>query len=286
MLAELVKTTTRDGLRLDGALFTPTVATEFGLDALVLLHGVGGNFYGGSLFDLLAPPLFELGISVLRVNTRGHDAISWAHSSDGQASKQGAAYELVDDCRHDIAAWVDFLVERGMARIGLLGHSLGAVKAIYAQSKQPHRAAHCVIAVSPPRLSHSAFQHGPRSSIFFQDLTTAQQHVEADQPETLLQANFPLPFLVSASSYVDKYGPGERYNILPLLSSLDCPLLVTYGECELEAGSMAFAGMHEAVASAGKDVTVATIENADHFYRDACDALAAELTGWLRQRLG
>ena len=298
MLSELVKTTTRDALRLDGALFTPSTATSLELDACLLLHGVGGNFYGGNLFEFLTPKLLELGIAILRVNTRGHDAFSWATTQAGP-SRQGSAYEIVDHCRNDVAAWVDFLVARGFQRVGLFGHSLGAVKAIYSQAYDPHAAVKCILAASPPRLSYSAFQNGPDSSVFFEAITTAQQHVQAGRAETLFQTKFPVPLLVAAAAYLDKYGSDERYNVLRFVDRLTCPLLVTYGQRELESGNIAFAGMHEAIRSAGpasqtvprsqtvspsQTVDVFTIANADHFYSGVYDALGEQLVDWLQKR--
>ena len=50
------------------------------------------------------------------------------------------AYEVVDDCRHDLAAWLDWLKQLAGPRLGLLGHSLGAVKCLYAQANQPDAA--------------------------------------------------------------------------------------------------------------------------------------------------
>ena len=41
----------------------------------------------------------------------------------------GAAYETVDDCRHDVTAWVEFLKSCGHKRIILIGHSLGGLDA-------------------------------------------------------------------------------------------------------------------------------------------------------------
>ena len=51
MLVDLVQTTTRDGIRLDGIYLTPPCAPVLPVDAFVLVHGTGGNFYSSTLFD-------------------------------------------------------------------------------------------------------------------------------------------------------------------------------------------------------------------------------------------
>src|SRR5204862_395492 len=87
--------------------------------------------------DALAERLLAMNVAVLRVNTRGHDLMSTAATARG-GKRQGAAYEGVDDCRHGLASWVAWLRERGVNRVGLLGHSLWALKRRYAvASKAP-----------------------------------------------------------------------------------------------------------------------------------------------------
>src|SRR5262249_54152101 len=96
-LADLIQTTTHDAVRLDGAYHTPPRpgAAGLALDALCLLHGTGGSFYSSPLFGFLAERLLELGVGVLRANTRGHDLISTASTTQGPR-RQGAAYEVVE----------------------------------------------------------------------------------------------------------------------------------------------------------------------------------------------
>src|SRR4051812_8850331 len=107
MHVELVRTTTRDGLRLDGALTLTRRASE-GVPpkrAAILLHGVGGNFYTLTALEPLAKKLGQNGIATIAVNTRGHDSIFGAMHGNVRG-RFGAAYEIVDDCRYDIAAWI------------------------------------------------------------------------------------------------------------------------------------------------------------------------------------
>src|SRR3954463_7081006 len=102
MQVDLVQVTTRDGVRLDGALLNPPqTGAQLSLDAVCFIHGTGGNFYSSTLFDSFAARFLDLGCAVLRVNTRGHDGISNAVTARG-GRRLGAAYEVVDECRHDV----------------------------------------------------------------------------------------------------------------------------------------------------------------------------------------
>jgi pimeloyl-ACP methyl ester carboxylesterase len=304
MLVDLVRVTTADGVRLDGALRLPpeslaalrSAAAPLPIDAAILVHGTGGSFYSSTMFEAIADRLLQLGAAVLTINTRGHDGMSTAVTLEGPR-RSGAAYEVVDHCRHDLRAWLDFLVERGYGRIGLIGHSLGAVKAIYAQARQAHAAVDRLVAISPPRLSHSHFAASPKGPQFLADVAAAESLQHEGRGESLMDVRFPLPYLVTANGYLDKYGPGERYNILKHLAQIACPTLLIFGEEEV-ASNVAFAGLPEACKSllsaeivvspqrtasgmSSDTHQIAIVPRADHFYTGRRNELVASLEQWL-----
>jgi pimeloyl-ACP methyl ester carboxylesterase len=284
LLVDLVQVTTRDGLRLDGAYQeAPRAEPAIPIDAFCLLHGTGGSFYSSTLLDAFAERLLLLGCAVLRINTRGHDGMSTAATPKG-GRRQGAAYEVVDDCRHDIAAWATWLRQRGCQRVALVGHSSGAVKALYAMAQEPPIGAACVVALSPPRLSYSWFCTSPEGPAFLETYAEAVRLVSAGQPLALLDVKLPLPFVITAAGFVEKYGPEERYNYLRFVGGVPCPVLVTLGSVEV-ANNMAFRGAPEALqelAHRYRQVRVETIEGADHFYSGVRDEVVGRVESWLR----
>jgi pimeloyl-ACP methyl ester carboxylesterase len=285
MLVDLVRVRTADGLRLDGALHAPpqpTEQTSASCDAALLIHGTGGSFYSSTLFEVLIARLLELGVAVLAANTRGHDLVSTAVTADGPR-RQGAAYEDVARCRQDISAWLDFLTTRGFSRVALIGHSSGAIKAVYSQAAQSHPSVTQLVAISPPRLSHAHFAGSDKSSEFLALLAEAESLIAQGRGEQLMDVRFPLPYLVTAAGFVDKYGPDERYNVLRLLANLAVPTLVTFGGLEV-ATHVAFQGLPEAVADAAcanAKLSVEVIPDADHFYSAHRRELVACLERWL-----
>jgi len=285
MLAELVRTTTADGLRLDGAFRAAGEGQVRRQPTVIVLHGVGGNFYQSSTFEPLLPKLQAAGYPTLTVNTRGHDSVFGAQLGNVR-KRLGAAYEIVDDCRQDILAWIKFLAGRGHERVILLGHSLGAIKAVYAQANDRHANVVAVIAVSPPRLSYTAFTNSPESSLFLESMSIARQLAKEGAGDELFTAKFPFPLLITADSYIDKYGPAERYNILEFTSQLTCPTLFTYGSKELAQGGIAFAGLPELLnelpAHALREII--TIDAADHFYTGVQEQLAERVGEWLKAK--
>lgn len=287
MRVELVRTRTVDGLRLDGALQvtlrTPQAASDAvesdrsSVDAVLLLPGVGGNFYGSTLLQTLATELLGCGISVLRANTRGHDGVTTIATLQG-SRLQGAAYEIVDECRHDLEAWIQFLVHRGFRRIGLVGHSLGAIKILYSQAYQPHAAVARLVAISPPRLAYSRFLQGTEQASFEQSLNMAKRWITQLQPQMLFQSSFPFPIVLSAQTFMDKYGPEERYNLLKFVTQIAAPLSFVYGEVELSQASSSFLGIKDDLFSLAwrfGEPGWQLVTGANHFFTGRLAELAA-----------
>lgn len=293
-MPEIVEVTTRDGIRLHGAFHgpvpsrpvpskpAPSEPTSESLAAVLILHGAGGNFYGSTLFGGMLPTFNQCGLAALCVNTRGHDSVATAATAKGPRTI-GAAFEIVDECRHDIAAWIDFLSQRGYQRVVLAGHSLGAVKVIYSLAHEPRPEVRSVVAISPPRLSHSCFAEGPEAELFLQEFDQAGRHLAAGHPETLMSVRLPIPYLITAASYMDKYGRDERYNVLKHVPQVACPMLFTFGTIELRRGS-AFRGLPDelnTLAEQGADLKVAIVAGADHFYTASRPELAGQIGSWL-----
>ena len=278
MQVDLVQTTTRDGVRLDGMLQKPAIGTPnaWPIDAVCCVHGTGGNFYASTLFDDFAAVCLHRGCAVLRVNTRGHDGISTAVTAKG-GRRLGAAYEIVDDCRYDLTAWADFLGANVGQRVALVGHSLGAVKCLYAVVNESGLNVAAIAAISPPRLSYSWFCESPEGAAFLDTYRQAEALVSAGEPGALLDVKLPLPFVITASGFVEKYGPDECYNYLNIIRRVRCPLLVTLGALEI-ADNMAFRGAPDALSKLR--IPTVVIADADHFYRKARPALLAHLDTW------
>lgn len=284
---QLVRFHTPDGIELHGALHAPAGNGDVAADAAIFLHGAGSNFYSSSLLAGVLPTLSNQHAAVLAMNTRGHDSISTLRTSQG-GRRGGTAYEVVDECRHDVRGGVDFLVQQGHRKIALVGHSLGALKAIYSQAHDAHENVSHIIAISPPRLSYAAFCRGPRREEFLATIATAQQHVDSGSGETLMEITIPLPLLITAAGYLDKYGPGERYNIAKFAQQVRQPALYMFGEKELSSGAAAFAGMDDEIRqlaeSTSSPVDVAVISQADHFYTGCHEALADAISQRLARR--
>jgi pimeloyl-ACP methyl ester carboxylesterase len=287
MIVDLVRVATSDGIRLDGALRAAAAGAPAAapMDALLLLHGTGANFYASSLLEAIGEHFIGLGVAALAANTRGRDILYTAGTSSGPR-RLGAACERVEDCRLDVAAWLGLLKERAYRRIGVIGHSLGAIKAVFALAQSDAPQVDCLCAVSPARLSYDYFCASPAAEEFRATLARAQNLVDAGQGETLIEVEFPIPYVVTAAGYLDKYGPGERFNVLTYVSRLRIPTLFVFGSSEVQ-NHVAFRGLPDAVEAAAQGsppnplVQVAVIAGGDHVYSGVRRELLARVERWL-----
>ena len=230
MIVDLISFQTADGVTLDGIFCQPAAeAVPPGpVDAVLLVHGSGGNFYRATT-KAMAADLSAQGYACLAINTKGHDTV-WANQSDGEY--YGNANEILDNSRLDLRAGVDHLWERGYRRIALLGHSMGAVKvAYYAAAEQDPRVA-AVIPVSPVRLSFTYYLGSEAAEEFLANIQRADEMEAEDRALDLMAVQFPIPQMFSAASYLDKHGPAERYNLVTLAPRINIPMFVIAGELE------------------------------------------------------
>ena len=292
MSVELVNVRTSDGVRLDGSWLKATSPgkSQFPVDVMILHHGVAGNFYGPSPFEDWGPWLAENGCAVIRVNNRGHDPVSQG-TLNGERVKLGAAYEVIDSSRADWEAWIDFAQQAGYERIGIWGHSLGAVKTIYHAALENDYRVQCVIAASPPRFSYGMYaeteQWGDVKDVgkrFQETIDLATGHVDAGHPEQLIQVEYPVPLLVSAGTYMDKYGPEEKYDIVKHIPTVSMPLLSYIGTTE-PLGEFPFLGLPEEMQKLSAKLdhfTFEYVEGANHFYSDHRKEVFEITSKWLK----
>jgi pimeloyl-ACP methyl ester carboxylesterase len=173
-------------------------------------------------------------------------------------------------------------------RIAFLGHSLGAVKCVYALAHEPALSAAAlglakVILLSPPRLSYEWFCSSAKREAFLATHHQAEALVQQGRPDALLEATVPLPMAISAAGFLDKYGPQERYDFRTLLPSIRVPALFLFGSVEVE-NNVAFQespALVEARRGRQPNLSLALIPGGDHFYTGVRDAAWAAIDRWL-----
>jgi hypothetical protein len=93
----------------------------------------------------------------------------------------------------------------------------------------------------------------------------------------------PVPLVVTAEVFIDKYGPDERYDVLSYLPKVQVPLLVMIGTEEAQT-MIAFEGMPllvEQLATTQANLTFASIPGADHAYTHQRAEVSNVVRQWL-----
>ena len=230
MLVDLISVVNQEGMLLDGAFYAPAAGAQNPgpVDAMLLIHGSRGNFCDPATKSM-AEDLSAQGIACLALNTNAHDTI-W-YNPPGQDYK-GNAFEILENTMSDLRAGIGHLEQRGYRAVGLLGHSMGAVRVTYYAATQDDPKVAAIVPVSPVRLSYSHYLESEDADEFQANLETAQRLMDAGDPDGVFRVNFPIPQFFSAASYLDKHGPFEKYNLINLADRIRVPILALNGSRE------------------------------------------------------
>ncbi|MCU0652694.1 MAG: alpha/beta hydrolase [Candidatus Pacebacteria bacterium] len=290
MKTTLCRVTTKDLLRLDGALYEPDNCSK---TAILHLHGRAGTFYANCFFEAMANTYAAAGFAFLAVNLRGHDQIAdFRVGATDQIRRIGQAFDIFEECVFDIDAWLDFLRRRGFEKIILQGHSQGGCKAVYYLSQRNPRDVAALVLMSPADAA-GLLKKISREN-FKTDLALAQEMVADGRGEELLPRPIRGVYYVSAKSFADEFGPDSKANIFPVfekgdfskLENIKIPVLAFYGAKE-----------NLCVGSPEKDLAVIAghlrhpnsktliMDGADHTYFGFEKQVSETVADWIKKKI-
>ena len=279
MLVDLISVVNREGLTLDGAFYAPAADTpdRGPVDAMLLIHGSRGNFCDPATKSMAAD-LSAQGIACLALNTNAHDTIWYHPPSDGY---KGNAFEILENTMSDLRAGIDHLEQRGYRAIGLLGHSMGAVRVTYYAATQDDPRVAAVVPVSPVRLSYSHYLESEDAEEFRANLETAQRLVGEGDPDGVFRVNFPIPQFFSAASYLDKHGPFEKYNLINLADRIRVPILALNGSRETHTRLKGMAQDLARAAANSPRASAIMVDEGEHSLVNRTAEASAAVLQWL-----
>lgn len=236
MNAEIVRTTTDDGLRLDGILFEPKNLQR--KVAVLHCHGLAGNFYGNPFINYFAEELNTKEIAFLSFNNRGHDCLSEFSKKTSNSSEDilcGNSHEIFEECLLDITAWIDFICEKGYTEIVLQGHSSGASKISFYQHINQDSRVVGLILISPP--DTLGLQEKEWRGQWQENVSIAQNMIAQNKGRDLMpEGVFHYP--ISAISYLSYVGPDTKAGVFnfykdndpfTVMNSIKIPILGIIG---------------------------------------------------------
>jgi pimeloyl-ACP methyl ester carboxylesterase len=143
------------------------------------------------------------------------------------------------------------------------------------------------VALSPPRLNTQLLLNDPAKQEVFDDhLKEANQWCAKGFPHHIMRVRFPLANLLSAATFIDKYGSGEKYDYFAYWSKIQIPSLWVFGQQEVRHGSVNFRDVDLALEAKFADHlasnhALSVVAQADHSYRGQRQALLDAIAAWL-----
>jgi len=263
---DLLHTYTADGLMLEGARHGPSPTDV----AIVYTHGITSSVFRKT-HVLIGRALGAVGWPVIAGNNRGAALAYPLLDRSGARVLGGAWFERLEEAALDIDAWIEVALAAGARRIVLLGHSLGAIKALVYASEHPDRGlAGLVLASAPLR----AFASPPRPDV----VAAATTSVADGRPQQLL--DLPAAGLtfgrMSAATVLSRASIGDP---TPRVRSIACPILALYGTEEVEFGGQG--DLDRLGQLAGGRFTGALVAGANHIYAAHESEAASLIDRWI-----
>jgi pimeloyl-ACP methyl ester carboxylesterase len=271
---ELVFIDSEDGLSLIGAVIRPVASPSHPV-AVVWIHGNTGKFCDYP-YITVGRALAAQGHVFITGNTRGHDisATLWKMPED-QSVAGGSAWEMYEESPYDLGAWVDYAAGLGVAKVILVGHSMGATKVIYYQAVRQDSRVGGIVAASPDLRGHWSAELISEA----QRLVTVGQSTELLPPlmgaywYRLSAQNIASRSKVLSQTYVSEAG-------VPYIAEIDSPVLAFFGGHDVGGANELDLIRGNAVKSSRVDTHL--IEHADHVYTGYETQTANLIAAWIK----
>ncbi len=237
---------------------------------LLIVHGMGGNFYRSILKQTLMRKGLRNGCDVLSFNNRG--------------CERRVEDERFGDCMADIGAAVAFAQAQGYRRLVLFGHSTGCQKITCFQARCRHPDIAALILAAP--CDDAAISRRDLGALYGKWLLRARRLVATGQSSSRLSAqglNFSARRFLSAADPSQPEAAIFNYDgPMRLFRRIDRPILVLFGDREEYAviPPLAMCDRLRGCTRSSRFEAV-IIPGADHGFH-GCETQAATLTyHWL-----
>lgn len=227
---------------------------------LILVHGMGGDFFHSILKKTLMAQAAQTGCDLLSFNNRG--------------SGEGVRTERFADCLTDLDAAIAFGRRQGYGRFVLAGHSTGCQKIAYYQSRRKNPAVEALIHLAPGD-DYAILQRDMKAADLKRLVAWCRRRTTAGHGDDPVPAHLNPPGMCggfSASRFLSIADPKQieaglfQYDgPMRIFSRLTLPMLVLFGSRE-EFACQSMPAMEQklraATSSTGFDFKV--IKGGDH----------------------
>jgi pimeloyl-ACP methyl ester carboxylesterase len=253
--------------------------------AVIWVHGWGANFYYPT-YTMIGRALAERGYTAIAVNTRMHDLANVEAWRGEKRIRGGGYWGVASEEVRDLAAWVDFALDRGFQQVVLVGHSAGwaAVKRYQAETRDP-RVVGLVIASGMVRVGTDPEPPDPA-----QLAEATRLAAEGRGDELVRVPKRPYPSYISAATFLDNVNtPSEIDDFFgvrtprPAATRIRCPILAffaTRSDVGNEADLDFLKTCAQRLSSGPSRVETVMIQNTDHMYAGEEAQVAEVIARW------
>ncbi|MBM7704164.1 alpha/beta hydrolase [Metabacillus iocasae] len=279
---------TKDGLRLQGVHWKEVRRKT----CVLFIHGTSGNIIENYFAHVLGEHLVKHGYGFFYGHTRGYNHLNDILTKDGNHRRIGARYETFSECMYDIDLWVRKVRELGYDSIIVMGHSLGANKAIHYLAHEDVSAIAGLILASPPDLVGLSKRYdGNRDDMIYE----AQLNVKNHEPMKILSHLHDGWLEMSSQAYLERCLDECEADNLPVLrnpdnfgalATISRPIFAFMGdvnEVNIHTPSEDLALM-QAKATRCPTFEYAVVEEANHNYEGNEHEVAQLVVDWINQK--
>lgn len=229
---KIVTTKSTDGITFNGLMSEPSSPRGI----IIHIHGMAGSVVLNSYYQPMHERYSKDGWAFLVGEHRGTGTVTQFNSDKGGVTI-GNAYEIFEECVHDIQGWVNYAKKLGYKKIWLQSHSLGPSKVAYYMSTLTESNIEGLIWISPSDmvgLVHDEVGIKDHNLLF----PEAQKFMSENKPRQLLSNFLWGDNMMSAQTYLSFFNEGAKDAIFNygnqelgwgVVNSINVPVLAITG---------------------------------------------------------
>ena len=290
----IVTITTSEKNLLYGLWYSPKKSKR----AIIFIHGLSSTAFS---LEKVISPLADNTTSILKLNNRGHDIVSKLNKVDKRKNKgyrtakiAGAAHEIFTECVDDIQGAVNFVKEKGIKDIYLVGHSTGCQKAIFYLSKKGKQIQVKGVILLCPVSDYSAALATSDKKTLASAVKYARGLVLKGSHHGLLPSEVWTEDVVDAQRFLSLYTPESEEEIFSYiqpdkkpetLQKVKIPTLTIFaGKDEYHDRSTKKIAEWFQNNSRAKSLTIKVIKDSSHSFQGYENQVSKEIKEWLKER--
>lgn len=289
--AKVIKIETPNKFQLNGLWFGGNNPSR----VLVFIHGLTSNAF--SNHELLAP-LADEKTAVIYFSNRGAEKIARFKKTDKRSKKGyksykfGEAKETFTDCVDDIQGVVDFVKNKEVKEIYLVGHSTGCQKSLYYLSQKGKQKQATGVVLLCPVSDYSAITLFITKQKLNKIVKVARKMIKEGKSNELIPFNV-WPHYHEAQRFISLYTPESEEEIFPYASNKEpttltriiIPMLTIYaGKDEYHDRPTKEIANWFRKNSKPNNLTISIVKNAPHNFNKHQPEVVKEIGKWLSKR--